>query len=173
MPQARVCLASISIITGRSAPGMWVSVPLSPPMRRKPGGYGRRDGTGGKRGAFPPPCERGKHEHPRAAGRRRKRRGDLTRMLAARKGRRRGVNRNRKLWALRGGDSNTTGAGLFGLLIRERRLFRGWSVGFRPALASHASEARRLRPPGRNRRQKGFASSPVRKGETWASPRGR
>ena len=56
-------------------------------------------------------------------------------MLAARKGRRRGVNRNRKLWALRGGDYNTTGAGLFGLYLYERRLLRGWSVGFRPALA--------------------------------------
>ena len=36
--------------------------------------------------------------------------------------------------ALRGGNyNNAAGAGLFGLLLRERRLFRGWSVGFRPA----------------------------------------
>lgn len=39
--------------------------------------------------------------------------------------------------ALRGGDYNCSGAGLFALNLNEVRSYRGWSVGFRPALARY------------------------------------
>lgn len=66
--------------------------------------------------------------------------------------------------ALRGGDSNCYGAGLFALSFVEPRSIRYWSVGFRPALARI-----RQKPCGHGcgdgTGQKGTASSPVHKGK--------
>ncbi|GAB7499911.1 hypothetical protein Bwad003_02960 [Bilophila wadsworthia] len=76
--------------------------------------------------------------------------------------------------ALRGGSyRNSGGAGVFALNLNCYRSNRNRNVGFRPALASLSSEARRSRPPGRNRRQKGSVSSLVRMRETTGTPRGR
>ena len=69
----------------------------------------------------------------------------------------------RQRLALRGGDFNCPGAGLFALILYERRSLRSQCVGFRPALAPKR-EAARSRLCGR-RGQKGTASSPMQ-GET-------
>ena len=57
-----------------------------------------------------------------------------------------------KLSALRGGDYDCHGSGVFALQFNLRRTSRGVDLGFRPALASSSSEALRLRLPGRNER---------------------
>ena len=111
--------------------------PAFAPSRRKPGGYGFRDGTGAKGGCFLPGAKRGNNSAPvrqvgdeRGAGAH-----FLTRKLTV-QSRQQGTARICHFLALRGGAYyNSSGAGLFGLSLPFGRGYVRQTVGFRPALA--------------------------------------
>ena len=148
--------------------------PAFAPSRRKPGGYGFRDGTGAKGGCFLPGAKRGNNSAPvrqvgdeRGAGAH-----FLTRKLA--------------VYAV---DGERPGYGAPGV---ARRLFRAWRrrgpfwppprvvSGFSRAVCGvpsrsrpKSSDARRSRLPGRYRGKRGLFPPPVQGGETTALPCGK
>ena len=116
---------------------MWGSVPLSPQSVRCPVVTASGTVQGQKGVRFLPDAKRGNNSAPvrqvgdeRGAGAH-----FLTRKLTV-KNRQQGTARICHFLALRGGNyNNSSGAGLFGLNVRNTRTLRNRDVGFRPALA--------------------------------------
>ena len=154
---------------------MWVSGPLSLRIVRSPAATaagtvqeqkGARSLPGAKRGNSSAPARQVGDE--RGAGAR-----FLTRKLTA-QSRQRGTARICGGVALRGGDyDSSSGAGLFGLNVRNTRTLRNRNVGFRPALAPN-----RRKPGGHGCRDgtgaKGGSFPPrCEAGKQQRSPRGK
>ena len=153
---------------------MWGSVPLSPQGVRCPVVTASGTVQGQKGVRFLPDAKRGNNSAPvrqvgdeRGAGAH-----FLTRKLTV-QNRQQGTARICHFLALRGGNyNNSSGAGLFGLNVRNTRTLRNRDVGFRP-LSLRVVGSPEATASGTVQEQKGAVSSPVRSGETTALPRGK